>query len=172
MPGTNISYGSVAEWVDLVYRIGGRIEPSQRHYTRCRRLYHSLYVSDIRSSRDIQALEACERLFDHARGFYDVPSGRGLQREVSRAEIGLLLVETRNRIDALRSGRADRLRLKGPRFDPTRIPDAALERLIQHHPDLKTVDRLRAERGRRLARSGGLSLKRAVPAARPEEGED
>jgi hypothetical protein len=113
VPGTNISYGSVAEWVDLVYRIGGRIEPSQRHYTRCRRLYRSLYVSDIRSSRDIQALEACERLFDHARGIYDVPSGRGLQREFSRAEIGILLVETRNCIDALCSGRADRLRLKG-----------------------------------------------------------
>lgn len=155
VPGTNLGYGSIAEWLSLVYRIGGRIEPSQRHYTRCRRLYRSLYAGDIRSSRDIQALEICERLFDRARGAYDVPSGRGLQRELTRTEIGLLLVETRNRLDALRSGRADRPRLKGPRFDPARIPDAALERLIQQHPDLETVDRLRTERILRLARESG-----------------
>jgi hypothetical protein len=37
-----------------------------------------------------------------------------------------LMVETRNRLDALRSGRADRPRCKGPRFDPARIPDPAL----------------------------------------------
>ena len=37
-----------------------------------------------------------------------------------------LMVETRNRLDALRSGRADRPCCKGPRFDLARIPDPAL----------------------------------------------
>jgi hypothetical protein len=75
-----------------------------------------------------------------------------LQRELTRTEIGTFLVETRNRLDALYSGRADRPCAKGPRFDPACIPDAALERLIQRHPDLEIVDRLRAERSRRSAK--------------------
>jgi hypothetical protein len=41
-----------------------------------------------------------------------------LQRELTRADIGALLVETRNRLDALRSGRADRPRIKGPASTP------------------------------------------------------
>jgi hypothetical protein len=150
VPGTHLGYSSLAEWLELVYRIGGKIRCSQPHYTRCGRLYRSLRAGDIRSSRDIPALEGCERLFQRARGAGDIPCGRGLQRELTRAEIGALLVETRNRLDALRSGRANRPRPKGPRFDPARIPDAALERLIQRHPDLDTVDRLRAERNRRI----------------------
>jgi hypothetical protein len=170
--GTNLAYGSLAEWLELVYRIGGRIQSSSAHYNRCRRLYRGLRPGDIRASRDLRTLEACERLFNRARRPGDVPRGHGLQREFSRAEIGALLVETRNRLDALRSGRANRPRPKGPRFDPARIPDAALERLIQQHPDLDTVDRLRAERCRRLGSSAGLPFRQSVPAARPEEGED
>jgi hypothetical protein len=149
--GTNLAYASLAEWLDLVHRIGGRIRCARSHYDRCGRLYRSLHADDIRASRDMSSLEACEPLFNRARGAADIPFGYGLQRALPRAEIGALLVETRNRIDALRSGRADRPRRKGPRFDPARIPDAALDRLIQQHPDLGTVERLRAERGRRLA---------------------
>jgi hypothetical protein len=134
---------------------------SRAHYDRYGRLYRSLRITDIRASRDIASLEACERLFNRARRPGDVPCGRGLQREFTRAQIGALLVETRNRLDALRSGRADRPRVKGPQFDPARIPDAALERLIQLHPDLDTVDRLRAERRRR--RSSLLAAMSAVP---------
>jgi hypothetical protein len=170
--GTNLAYASLAEWLELVYRICGQIRCSSAHYRRCSRLYRSLRTGDIRASRDLRTLEACERLFNHARGPGDVPPGLGLQREFSRAEIGALLVEIRNRIDALRSGRIDRLRPKGPRFDPERIPSAALERLIQQHPDLDTVDRLRAERIRRLARNADFTVRRTAPDARPAEGED
>ena len=148
--GTSLSYASIAEWIDLVYRIGSQIRPSRTHYRRCRALYRSLGIGDLRNSRNIAALEACEQLFESARQAGDTPCGHGLGREFTRAEIGMLLVETRNRLAALRSGRADRPRAKGPRFDPARIPDAALERLIQQHSDLETVDRLRAERNRRL----------------------
>jgi hypothetical protein len=93
--GTNLSYASLAEWLDLVTRIGGRIRCSRAHYNRCGRLYRSLRVNDIRASRDISALAGCERLFHRARGAADVPFGHGLQRELSRAEISALLVETR-----------------------------------------------------------------------------
>jgi hypothetical protein len=169
--GTSLAYGSIAEWLDLVYRIGGKIRCSSAHYRRCRQLYRSLRIGDIRSSRDLRTLEACERLFNQARGPGDVPPGRGLQREFSRAEIGVFLVETRNRLYALRSVRADHPRPKGPRFDPMRIPNAALERLIQQHPDLDTVNRLRAERVRRLSSNADHDVKRAAQAARPAEGE-
>jgi hypothetical protein len=150
--GTNLSYASLAEWLELVYRVGGRIRCSASHYHRCRRPYRSLYIDDIRRSRDLAVLERCERLFDQARRAGDVPPGRGLQREFTRSEIGTLLVEIRNRLEALRNNRADHRRPKGPRFDPAHIPDPALERVIQQHPDLDTVDRLRAERIRRLAK--------------------
>ena len=150
--GTNLTYASLAEWLTLVYRVGGRIEASQRHYRRCRQLYRSLGIGEVRQSQDFAALERCEGLFDQARQAGDVPPGHGLQRVFSRSEIGTLLVEIRNRLDALRRGRADRPRPKGPRFDPAYIPDAALDRLIQQHPDLAIVDRLRAERIRRLGR--------------------
>jgi hypothetical protein len=169
--GTNISYASIAEWLKLVYRIGGNIRASRRHSNRCDRLYRSLSIGDIRFSRDISALEACERLFNRARGAGDIPSGHGLQRALTRAEIGTFLVETRNRLDGLRSGRADYPRLKGPRFDPARIPDTALERLIQQHPDLDMVNYLRVERIRRLASGTCLPFGRVAPAIRPKEGE-
>jgi hypothetical protein len=120
---TPLSANGSILFLDLVYRIGGRIAPSQRYYTRCRRLYRSFSIQDIRRSRDIPALEACERLLSRARRPGDVPAGRGLQRELTRAEIAAFLVETRNRLNALLSGRADRPRPKGPRFDPARIPE-------------------------------------------------
>jgi hypothetical protein len=86
--GTNLSYGSIAEWLELVYRIGGNIRASRRHSNRCDQLYRSLTLNDIRFNHDLFALEACERLFNHARGAGDVPSGHGLQRALTRAEIG------------------------------------------------------------------------------------
>ena len=52
-----------------------------------------------------------------------------------------------------------------------RIPNAALERLIQQHPDLNTVNCLRAERIQRLMSNANLDVKRAAQAARPSEGE-
>ena len=122
-------------------------EPSSRHYARCRLLYRSLKLYDIRWSRELSALRRLERLLvEEKRGSASV---HGLDREMSRSELGAMLVETRNRIDALTSGRADRPRPKGPRLDPSRLPDAALNRLIQQHHDLAVVETLRAERARR-----------------------
>jgi hypothetical protein len=89
--GTNLAYASLAEWLELVYRICGRIRCSSAHDRRCSRLYRSLRTGDIRASRDLRTLEACERLFNQARGPGDIPPGRGLQREFSRPEIGALM---------------------------------------------------------------------------------
>ena len=75
-----------------------------------------------------------------------MPAYHGLASVLSRAEMGTILVELRNRQRALVSGRAFAPRTKGPRFEPARLTDEALERLIHKHPDLALVDRLRAER--------------------------
>ena len=75
-----------------------------------------------------------------------MPAYHGLASVLSRAEMGTMLVELRNRQRALVSGLAFAPRAKGPRLEPALLTDEALERLIQKHPDLALVDRLRAER--------------------------
>jgi hypothetical protein len=149
--GTNLSYSSVAGWLRLVYQVGSLPRCSTPYHQRCRLLYRSLRLADIHACRDLEALAGLEQLFDRARHYADLPAGYSLRRVLARSELGALLVETRNRLEAVRSGRADRQRQPGPRLDPQRLPDAALERLIQHHPDLAVVELLRAERRRRAA---------------------
>ncbi|MGI4877618.1 MAG: hypothetical protein ACRYG4_09050 [Janthinobacterium lividum] len=80
-----------------------------------------------------------------------MPAYHGLASDLSRAEMGTLLVELRNRQRSLASGRAYLPRPKGPRLNPAMLTDEALERLIQRHPDISLVDRLRAERELRSA---------------------
>ena len=73
-----------------VYRIGRRTRCSRSHYDRCARLDRRLRAGDIRSSRDIRALEACERLFNRAHGAGDVPAGRGLNANSPAPRSGCL----------------------------------------------------------------------------------
>lgn len=149
VPCTRLSWESLSGWLDLVFEVGGVIRCSRVHYERCDLLYGSLQLADILFCSDLTALERAEDLFDRAR-YNDVPSGRGLGRVWTREHLGGLLVETRNRLDAVRSGRAFQpRRFKGPRLDPVCLPDAALDRLIQTHSDLQLVERLRQERRRR-----------------------
>lgn len=147
--GTRLAWSTPREWLALVYREGDRCRCSTPAFDRCDRLYRSLRVEDIRSCRDVGALAGIERLFDLGRRLGPRPYGREIWRALPRASLGALLVETRNRLDALESGRAERRRQRGPRFDPPRLPEAALDRLIQQHPDLAIVEALRAERRRR-----------------------
>ena len=77
----------------------------------------------------------------------------GLDRAFSKAERGALLVEVRNRRDLIALGR-NAPKPKGPRLDPRRLPDDALDRLIQCHADVTMVSRLRRERERRVIESG------------------
>jgi hypothetical protein len=45
--GTNLGDASFGQRLWLVNQIGGRIDCSQRHYSRCGRLYRSLSIDDI-----------------------------------------------------------------------------------------------------------------------------
>lgn len=150
IPGTRPSWGSLREWVSLVHIVCGPVRSSTAEHERRARLCGSLTIEDIRSCTDGDALDAAASLFEASRTC-DAGLYHGPYRSMSRAEIGERLVECRNQAHRLRSGAAHRQRRPGPRFDPQRMPISALERLIQGHPDLATVECLREERMRRLA---------------------
>jgi len=143
--GTRIDWASIGEWCDRVIEEGGMLRPSSEHYGRLQDLYRSLTVKRVRRSTDHAGIERAARMFDLGRR-NPVPAYHGLASVLSRPEMGTMLVELRNRQRALVSGRAFAPRVKGPRLEPARLTDEALERLIQMHPDLALVDRLRTER--------------------------
>ncbi len=148
--GTRIDWATIGEWCARVMEEGGKLRASSEHYGRLRELYRSLTVERVRRSTDLPGIARAAHMFDLGR-HNAVPPYHGLASELSRAEMGTLLVELRNRHRALLSGRAFTPRPNGPRLDPAMLTDDALERLIQSHPDLALVDRLRTERQLRAA---------------------
>lgn len=148
--GTRLEWATVTQWCAVVMEEGGKLRPSSEHYDRLHKLYRSLTVERIRQSRDVTGLHRAARMFDFGR-HNPIPAHHGLATVFSRAEMGTLLVELRNRRAALVSGSAMFPRKKGPRLDPARLTDGALDRLIQSHPDLTLVQRLREERALRSA---------------------
>lgn len=140
-----LTWSTIGEWAALCIARGQIVRPASDHYARMDELYRSLTMAHIRASHDAAGLAAARRLLEAARhrgsGLF-----RGPERSLNRGEIGALLVELHNRQSTLASGRWMLPRTKGPTFDPALLPDAALDRLIQTHPDLAVVERLRAER--------------------------
>ena len=148
--GTRIDSATIGEWCSRVMDEGGKLRASSEHYSRLRDLYRSLTIGHVRRSFDRPGIARAIRMFDLER-HNPVPAYHGLASELSRSEMGTLLVELRNRQRSLASGRAFMPRPEGRRFDPARLTDEALERLIQTHPDLAVVDGLRRERELRTA---------------------
>lgn len=145
---------SMASWVRSIGHLLAIEAASGDHYDRVRKTARELTADRIRECRHDDDLERAEAMLDEARhGF----SGAlyGLERAFPKGELGVLLMEVRNRRQLLALGR-DRARERGPRLDPARLPMEAIERLIQHHRDMALVERLRAERARRLDASRAL----------------
>ena len=140
-----LTWSTIGEWAALCIARGQIVRPSSGHYAQMDALYRSLTMAHIRASHDAAGLAAARRLLEAARhrgsGLF-----RGPERSLTRGEIGALLVELHNRQATLATGRWLLPRTKGPTFDLALLPDAALDRLIQTHPDLALVERLRAER--------------------------
>ena len=153
---TDVHWDDLHGYVAACLRVGGILRCCRKHHARCARVYRSLDVArDVAACRDAGALDALHAFL--AQGSITgnrTPWGVPLRSVFARAELGMLRMAVENRARAVRSGRADDPRPKGPRFDPPRLPDAALDRLIQTHPDRAIVDRLRAERRRREAGAG------------------
>lgn len=146
------AWESMGSWVRHMNHLFALETPSSEHYTRTRATARELTIDRIRECRHDDDLGRCEDMLVQARAGWLY----GLDRAFTRSERGELLVEVRNRRALLAKGR-DRPRQKGPRFDPTRMPIAVLDRLIQIHPDLSLVELLRAERSNRRAASDPTS---------------
>jgi hypothetical protein len=145
--GTRIVWRGLRGWLDAVARLNaGAIRASAPNYRRARSLMDSLQEDHVRECDDAEALadfEAFMRQSRHgAAGLWLDPT-----RNLDRAGIGVFIVLAANRHRTLAAGRPTRE--KGPRFDPARLPAARLDHLIQSHPDLEIVARLREERRRR-----------------------
>lgn len=138
-----IHWQGMASWVRMISAFGPPWSLSDRQRSDYVKTIRMLDVEKIRACRHIEDLELVEAELVNFRN-------NGLGRELSRGAIGELLVETRNRITVLRIGRTEP-KPKGPRMDPSRLPDEALDRLIQRHPDMRLVEELRAERDSRRA---------------------
>jgi len=144
------AWESMGAWVRHMHRLFALEGPSSDHYRRTRETARALTVERIRECRHDDDLQRCEAmLVEAAAGWL-----YGLDRAFSRAERGTLLVEVRNRRCLIALGRTAP-KSKGPRLDPSCLPDAALDRLIQSHSDVAMVERLRHERERRAIERGG-----------------
>lgn len=145
-------FSDLAAWLAEIDRQAGLMRPSRRLYERFDRTARALTPGRIRLCDDgvsVADLVVRLRAARHPGG-HDL---HGLDRVWSRAELGVLITEAVNRQRQLAIGRVV-ARLKGPRLDPRRLPDARLEHLIQHHRDLELVEALRAERRRRDGAGG------------------
>lgn len=140
----SFAWESMGAWVRHMNRLFAIEAPSSDHYTRTRSTARTLTVERIRECRHDDDLARCEAMLVQAKQGWLY----GLDRAFTKAERGELLVEVRNRRRLIELGRTT-ARTKGPRLDPRRLPPDALNRLIQSHPDIEIVDRLRAERDRR-----------------------
>ncbi|MGR3436575.1 MAG: hypothetical protein ACU0CO_17085 [Shimia sp.] len=152
--GTDACWRGLDGYVAECLRVGAPLRCCQRHHARCGRVYRSLDVArDVRPYLDEAALDTLRAFLAAASATgARVPYGQPFAQEFTRAELGLLRMEVGNQLARVRSGRAAAPRPKGPRLDPSRLPDAALDRLIQTHRDLGLVERLRAEKARRMTR--------------------
>ncbi len=134
-------------WLAEIDRQLALMRPSSASYGRFDTTARLLTVERLRSSSDADALlEVAERLsWARRRMGFQV---HDLDRVWSRTELGVLLLEARNRSRLLALGRSAP-KAKGPQLDPPRLPDTRLDLLIQRHRDMAVVEALRAERARR-----------------------
>jgi hypothetical protein len=139
-----ILWKGMGSWVREVRSAAAGFKWCDAKHRRLEALARLLDVEKIRACRHADDLRRVEQVLAEARC-----RESDLAKVMTRSQIGELLVETRNRLTILGRGRAEP-KAKGPRLDPTLLPDEALARLIQSHRDLDLVARLRAERQRRF----------------------
>lgn len=136
-----VAWDGLGAWLRQVAPLEADWRLSEPQRRRLAAIASTIGADKIRASRDAEGLELVEAHLADWRN-------NGLGDALSRAEIGALLVEVRNRLHQLAIGRTAP-KPKGPRLDPDRIPLHRLEALIQSHPDMELVERLRAARNRR-----------------------
>ena len=142
------SWRGLRAWLIEIDRQLGLMRPSSAHYGRFDGTARQLTTERIRASCDHPAVRELTQRLSAAR-FPCSHHLHDLNRVWDRAELGPLVVEATNRDRLLAMGRSAP-RPKGPRLDPSRIPEDRLDVLIQTHRDLGLVDALRTEKRRRV----------------------
>lgn len=143
-------FEGMGSWVRQIGRLLALDRPASTHYERFDTTARLLTAERIRACRHADDLARVSAMLDEANEARRRSYLHGLDRVWTKAELGALRVEVRNRLRQLGIGRVEP-RPKGPRLHPTRIPADRLDALIQHHSDIHLVEALRRERARRLA---------------------
>lgn len=136
-----VLWEGMGSWVRQLCSFAQDWQRTEDQDARLLKTMRMLTIDKVRASNDDDGLALVEQ---HIADFRNTE----LLTAFTRAQIGALLVEVRNRRRLIALGRTE-AKPKGPRFDPTMLPADALDRLIQRHPDIGIVDQLRAERARR-----------------------
>lgn len=144
-----LAWEGMGSWVRQIGRLLAVEQCSSHHFERFDKTARQLTVERIRASRHADDLTRVGIMLDEADQARRRCHLHGLDGVWSKADLGALRVEVRNRLHQLCIGRTTP-KPKGPRFDPSRLPLERLEALIQHHPDTGIVEQLRVERERRL----------------------
>ena len=142
--GTRLTVHGLEDWCRQLRYEASRYLLSRPQQGRVLSLLRCLTIEAVRVSDDVEGLRAVEAVL----ACRDSDAARYVRRCWTRRRRGDLLVEVRNRIGLLATGRKE-YRVKNARFALDRIPASALDRLIQSHPDMQLVERMRAERVRR-----------------------
>jgi hypothetical protein len=145
--GTRLKWRGLSEWLTRTYEVNATMRCSAQCHGRAVALYKTLTIDRIRNSVDIEVLRKIHELLRSSR-YTDAPLRYGLGRAFTRAELGVLISEADNQIRWVENGCP--AREKGPRLDPRYLPDDRLDFLIQRHRDIDLVEKMRAEKRRRM----------------------
>lgn len=151
-----LTWEGMGSWVRQIGRLLAVETCSSNHFERFDKTARQLTAERIRVCRHADDLERVAAMLDEADEARRRCFLHGLDRVWSKAELGALRVEVRNRLHQLSIGR-ETPRPKGPHLDPTRLPLDRIEALIQRHKDIRIVELLRAERQRRLDSNQGAA---------------
>lgn len=143
-------FEGMGSWVRQIGRLLAIEHPASAHFERFDKTARLLTAERIRVCRHGEDLARVAAMLDEASDARRRSYLHGLDRVWSKAELGALRVEVKNRLHQLAIGRVEP-KPKGPRLDPTRIPTDRLDALIQRHPDMRLVELLRRERSNRRA---------------------
>lgn len=149
--GTRQSFGTLGEWAALHASRVSTDRASRHSYARHRAIFHAMRPWMLLQSRDLDGLR---RVLEYLRlgrcgGLYRFDAcghDRGWKDHWAA-----LVAAAHNRIHQLETGAADRDRVRHGAPDPARMPDDALNRIIQTCRDMSLVDACRMERAKRLA---------------------
>lgn len=157
VPGTRQEFRTLDEWRELHYSRLTTGRASRHEYRRQAAIFAALRPWMVRQCEDLDGLRRLHSYLyaDIGVGFvrFDAADYAHGLSGYWREHLAELRIETHNRIHQLETGAAFRDRVRHGPADPERMPDRALDRVIQTCRDAELVARCRAEKARRMNRT-------------------